>query len=82
MWHVKFSESMKYSPKTIVLIQGRTRMSQSPLSSILKTSMAKATIVMPIDVLRKRSNELSKAGRQQGNHADDAENNVDQKLKL
>ena len=44
--------------------------------------MAKATIVMPVDMLRKRSNEWSSAGRQQGNHAGDAEKNVNQKLNL
>ena len=44
--------------------------------------MAKTTIVMPVDMLRKRSNEWSSAGRQQGNYASGAENNVDQKLNL
>ena len=37
MWQVKFLESTKYSPKTIVLMQGRWRMSQSPRSNILIT---------------------------------------------
>lgn len=52
MWHVKFSESTKYSPKTIVLKQGRTRMSQSPLSSILEILItAKFTIMLKAELI-------------------------------
>ena len=66
MWHVKFSEATKNSPKTIVLIQGRTRMSQSPLSSILKTlirvnfTLAKAMLIMRCCVYRKRLKQMAK----------------------
>lgn len=52
MWHVKFSESTKYSPKTIVLKQGWTRMSQSPLSSILEILItAKFTIMLKAELI-------------------------------
>ena len=36
-WQVRFFESKKFSPNTIVLRHGLTRTSQSPLSSILNS---------------------------------------------